>query len=96
MKYVMFEKKLSELTISHPVIFPNHLVHSEVSEAILAMGVLGAGPGKDGFGWKAVSAGEYDVMTGECSGKSETLGLKSRPEEDKYIIKMNDYGGGMS
>lgn len=30
---------------------------------------------------EVVSAGEYNVMTGDCSGKSESLNLKSNPHE---------------
>lgn len=90
MKYVMFRKKDKELSIYHPVIFPNHMIHADVAEYThyaLPIPLIG---------WEVVSSGEYNVMTGDCSGKSESLNLKSNPERDTYIIRMNDYGGGMT
>jgi len=92
MKYIIFEIPIgSELKREVPIIFPNSMVHSEVSAGFI--------PIVAAHKWKKplpVSAGEYDPFTGRCSGQSETLGLRSRGREDEQIILMQDYGGGFS
>jgi hypothetical protein len=93
MKYVVFRKKSAELTIEHPVVFSNHLVHADVAGNLTnpINGVLA--------GYTPVSAGEVNFMNAGldmCSGRSSTLDLDSRPEEDSRLILLNDYGVGMS
>lgn len=84
----MFRKRLKALTVFHPVIFPNNLVHADVASDMLAGSLKG---------YKADSAGSINLGFGiiQCYGESTTLGLKARPERDERIIKMNDYGGGL-
>lgn len=83
MKYVMF-KKIGE-TITHyiPIIFPNHLVHSDIAEAMISGPLVG---------YEVHSAGECLTDGVNCFGSSSTLGVKSDPQ-DAFRILMNDYGG---
>ncbi len=37
--------------------------------------------------YKPISAGFIDVKTGECWGRSESLKLKSRPDEDTKLAQ---------
>ncbi|QDB70627.1 hypothetical protein RSP_0048 [Pseudomonas phage RSP] len=85
MKYVMFEKRMSD-GCSHmvPVIFPNTLVHDEVANA------LTLGPLK---GYIPCSAGEISPLDMQPHGESTTLGLKADEERDETVIRLNDYGG---
>ena len=85
MKYVMFEKRMSDgLVHKVPVIFPNTLVHDEVSEA------LTAGPLK---GYAPCSAGEISPLDMQPHGESTTLRLKADEALDETVIRLNDYGG---
>ncbi|WP_274644420.1 hypothetical protein [Pseudomonas serbica] len=88
MKYVMFIKdKDGDFPIAYPVLFPNNLVHQEVAEALIA------GPLES---FEVRSAGEL-TSVGKglgVTGKSDTLGVKSHPD-DEQIINMQDYGGYM-
>lgn len=70
MKYIMFEKPLSEnIVVKIPVIFPNTLVHEDVSKAILStLGMETAKP---------VSAGFVNVLATKCYGESKTLELSA-------------------
>lgn len=89
MKYVMFEIKHGSLTRRVPIIFPNELVHAEISMYVRKML-------KDVHGWdaKTVSAGDVNfAMDCHCSGSSETLGISAQPDIDNNVINMNDYGG---
>ena len=95
MKYIMFESDLgAELKQYIPVIFPNNIVHSIVSDFMLAA------LAEHQFECKVRSAGfvRFDATTRgilvTCSGESETMGVKSHPE-DGDIIEMNDYAHGL-
>lgn len=88
MKYIVIKRKLdASLDQELPVVFPNHFVHSEVFKALLRMPDLRRAI--------AISAGEFCPLSGECSGKSETLSLKSRGIVDTRLIRMHDYTSGM-
>lgn len=90
MKYVVFKRQLRGLTVLHPVIFPNHLVHADVAEDLTK-------PGASLAGWKVDSAGSVSLfMEPMCNGLSETLGVRSKPERDSRLIRMNDYGAGLA
>lgn len=85
-KYVMFEDKHGR---KFPVIFPEELVHSDMAEAVMQAtrrGEVGAGK-RDYSCPKPVSAGfikQLDVVT--TYGASETLNLKSHPEDANLIV----------
>ena len=68
-----------------PVLFPNKLVHKDVADA-LQQDVL--------KGCSIHSAGSISPLNLIPEGHSETLGIKSDPITDGYVIKMVDYGGG--
>lgn len=86
MKYVMMGVKIlggdAAGTIIHvPIIFPDTLVHKDVARAVNSVLIRQ-------FRHSVVtpvSAGKYDVYTQNCSGESETLGLKSSPEDSRTI-----------
>lgn len=88
MKYIVFTKRGRLTTIHVPVVFPNMLVHADVAKMLTCdIGPLA--------GYKADSAGEcstfgHDFM---CHGESTTLKIKSKPDRDKELLRMADYGG---
>jgi hypothetical protein len=81
MKYVMFEVSICEIGVRYlPIIFPDILVHRYVAGSMMPqLRAIFANV-------KVISAGEYDPATGKCYGKSETLGVASRPLLDNDII----------
>lgn len=95
MKYIMFEclrKKRGKdpaITRRVPIIFPEPLVHAHVAKLME--------PHLRYMGFdtvKAVSAGDFDVLTGKVSGKSDTLKLHHDPK-DNDTITTYDYTHGM-
>jgi hypothetical protein len=81
MKYVFIEVSMDDGMVQMlPVIFPNSLVHEDVSKAICRL-VRGAKP---------VSAGFINMRADATYDKSETLQLSSR-EEDAAVINFIDY-----
>lgn len=91
MKYIMLRRKYSDGLIQEiPIVFPSMLVHADVAVAI-----------RDALYkyWpdiEIVRAGELGFIceTGWTSGKSESLGLESDPE-DCNIILGHDYFHGI-
>lgn len=101
MKYVVMKVGGQEM----PVIFPNHMVHVEVAGAIKAMYAAIANAASGNIlsqtarqevinSVQAISAGDYNQISGECSGSSSTLNLPSRGKADTRLIAMHDYTGG--
>ena len=93
MKYVMFEcKSPGKVTLHVPVLFPEALVHKDVAEMIENVKVQPEGPFSRWWMWpKPVSAG-FINEDGVVHGYSESLNLKSHPD-DMHIIK--SYNGPM-
>ena len=91
MKYIVLSQEIGANLIREvPIIFPNYLIHAEVAEAIIK--------GCSGFsGAKAVSAGECSStdLNPKCHGKSTTLNVESRGEEDSQLFPMYDYFHGI-
>lgn len=85
MKYIVFQRMVSEtMKVNNIVLFPNTMVHSEVAKDLMAGSLAG---------WVVDSAGEVSPMEMKCHGKSDTLGVKSKPTRDTRLLMMNDYGG---
>ena len=79
MKYVVYQDSGNEVL----VMFPRTINHDRMAEALEA---LRFGSDRD---WhrrqgQIVSAGF--VVDGNCSGSSETLGIRSRPEIDTKLL----------
>lgn len=91
MKYVMFKVRIGDLTKLTPVIFPNDFVHSMVAEALTSYRDTHGDVVIDG---EPVSAGELSVGVGKCYGRSSTLNLDPRPDDDK-LINAIDYSHGL-
>ncbi len=70
MKYIIFEDFAGEQT---PIIFPARIRHDEMREQMPYAKVL--------------SAGEIHLENQEflCQGKSQELGVQSRPEDSRII-----------
>ena len=88
MKYIMF----CDTKNYRPVIFPDEFVHLEMAKACMWMQELrGYLPVSAGFVQigGTIAGREFDTTT---YGESETLDLKSRPEDAK-IITQYEYGG---
>jgi hypothetical protein len=91
MKYVVLSAKRGGLMCEIPFIFHNLLVHVTMAAA------MSTALRKHGFtDVKPLSAGEFCLLDGSCSGKSDTLNLESRGEEDAHLIALIDYGFGIS
>src|SRR4051812_654658 len=87
MKYIMLEQELKDGMLHYvPVIFPNGLVHSDVSESLIEL----ANKTFRGQPFKVVSAGEVRIDSVRTSGNSETLNLESSVL-DSLIINTIDY-----
>ncbi len=88
MKYIIFEcsPPEAEFIIVVPIVFPNLLCHADVAEALKPLFL------KHMWSAAPVSAGSVNVVlrSDACSGKSETLGLSSGPD-DAMRITFNDY-----
>lgn len=83
MKYVMFKVPMGkDMHRLVPVLFDELLVHKNMAD------------------WLAphigmpVSAGFYDVMSGEVSGRSDSLKMHPAPDDEKIIL-MCQYGLGI-
>lgn len=89
MKYIIFECNAeNKPRLRLPVIFPDDFVHKDIAEAVEHVKVQPEGPFSDWWMWpKAISAG-FIGNDGTCFGYSESLNLKSLPE-DTRICQMN-------
>ena len=86
MKYIMFERKMSNTLIENiPIIFSKTLVHADVAEAISTMM-------KDKYDvdLTPVSAGEIYLDVKSVGDRSDTLQLFANPN-DRQTIQMIDY-----
>lgn len=90
-KYVMFETKLADCIVHVPVIFPDKLVHKDIADYMtMALMTTFKVP------VKTVSAGKIEHVTADgLGGDSETLKLKSHPE-DAVIIEAYSYLHGLN
>lgn len=92
-KYIILQVGNAEV----PIIFPKDLIHAEVARAMQSYyvrvavqcapkGVLSDKALSELRGSiKAVSAGELTLDVGACTGRSDTLGVSSRPEDERVI-----------
>lgn len=85
MKYIVFRTIDGRQEI--PIIFPNILVHIEVAQALAKLVKTS----------RVVAAGEFSSLDidANCHGKSTTIGIKSREDEDDSLISNYDYHFGM-
>lgn len=91
MKYIIFRKGKFEV----PIIFPNTFVHAMVADAMKRYAMLERQVIGRHEPLVSVAAGEVQFGDGvNCFGKSATLKLESRGEEDAQLIAMSDYGAG--
>lgn len=93
MKYIMFEQEIGEIKRKIPFIFPNFLVHQDVAAVTKVLLDETFKNSKN----RIVSAGDVQIGAGatiNCSGKSETLKIKSHPD-DTQILTMYDYFHGV-
>jgi hypothetical protein len=88
MKYVMF--KVNQISMEMPIIFPDFINHNDMSEIIqrhmLSLHEMKCHPISAGF----INLGPRV----KCHGKSTTLKLNSRPEEDSLIVNTFGYTHG--
>lgn len=83
MKYIMFERELTEGVVQLvPIIFPDFLVHDEVSAIIRRDPQM--------INAKPVSAGDITLDGVVCSGASETLQVAAQ-KHDGHTITSYDY-----
>lgn len=77
MKYITVKNE--EGTV-YPVIFPPTLTHKDVARAV--QGLFH----REGFRTEPESAGFVDEIECRCYGKSESMGIGSKPEQDQTVI----------
>lgn len=85
MKYVMFRVQ-KPVVYYFPIIFPEILTHLGIAEAMkgVQFGVEKLEP---------VSAGFIDLMTGQCYGESESLGMGVHPDDTSITVTHPSLGG---
>lgn len=88
MKYIMFEVTSGTITKKLPIVFPDDLIHQWVARSLLPMLRMQYDNAKP------ISAGSFNMLSGETFGDSETLKLKA-DKEDGDIIGSYDYLHGM-
>lgn len=87
MKYIVFERQIENNMVEViPVIFPNSLVHSEVSEAIVKL----IEKSHKATIVTPVTAGFVNILSSKVYSGSETLKLASTPS-DALLMQMVDY-----
>ena len=98
MKYIVLTGTLGKgrqaQRMRHPIIFPDAFVHDSVAKVfIMLCGIVWFK-----FTWKVTSAGFVNSMElGSLPhGRSDSLGIESHPAQDARLIRMNDYGAGVS
>ena len=93
MKYIVFECSDEERgTLLHiPVIFPHLLVHSEVAELISCLRVDPTNTMRFWMHPVPVSAGF--ISGSKCYGMSESLGLKSHPDDTAICSNFESHNG---
>lgn len=74
---------------AYPVIFPDHLVHEDMANAVIE--VLRKARPSDGHTAAAISAGDVTIFDAECSGRSSTLDMESRGDTDSLLIRVGHY-----
>jgi len=91
MKYVVMQMRLKTMLVEIPFVFPDLIVHSEFVKFSASRILKYQFPGAISI--ECISAGFVNSMDLEvcCTGESESLRLKSRPE-DSNLIRMCDYG----
>lgn len=88
MKYIVFMQKIEGIeTRLMSVLFDEHFVHRDIAKGIDLHGTIETRDLGDVTTYQAVSAGFYNPSTHTCSGKSDSLGLKSEPMRDAHIIR---------
>jgi hypothetical protein len=87
MKYIVLQVIEGGLEREIPILFPSFLVHKLVADALI---------GTEGLeNATVVSAGDVEASSFTCNGKSETLNLTSRGDEDRKLINTVDYFHGI-
>ena len=89
MKYIMIKMTIKDASRYVPIIFPECLVHKNVAEHIEHLMRM-----EHNAEVEIVSAGFYDIGA-TCYGESESLNLKSKPEQDTDIIREYPYKHGL-
>lgn len=95
MKYIVLQVLLGNDEIEVPIIFPDIMVHADVSEYAQHLfrrkhNLYNVNPVSAGF-INTLNIGSKDF----CYGESETLKLKSRGERDSKLISLYDYHSGI-
>jgi hypothetical protein len=83
MKYIVLRSKLAGVEQKIPIIFPNFLVHKHVSKYFAGLLIREYGRDSD---ITVSSAGDINLNDFTCSGKSETCGVSSDPNDQDLIM----------
>lgn len=87
-KYIVFQDERTGRRL--PVLFPNELVHAEVADALIACGLMNSAS----LFYRPVSAGFVMLAVSSSHGESESLKIKSDPE-DAQRINVHTYTAGV-
>lgn len=101
-KYIVMQVGNREV----PIIFPDHLVHKGIAQAMklyfgqLALSASSGMMTRDALkklikDLQPVSAGSITFDVGKCAGKSDSLGVRSRPS-DTDLIENFEYTHGLT
>lgn len=96
MKYIVLELDHGRSFVREvPILFPEYLVHATMAKSIGRAIML---EDKSVVSVRPVAAGFFSSLglaTVQCYGKSDTLDLASRGDEDVNLMKMFDYLHGL-
>lgn len=95
MKYIVISVKFGGMERELPFIFPDAIVHAQMFQYMSHQMTMR----HDANSVTCVAAGFLSSVgvgtAGQCHGESESLGIKSRGEEDDKLIMMLDYTHGV-
>lgn len=95
MKYIVVEVTTKDIVREFPFIFPEAIVHSQMFWHMQHQMTMH----HHADSVRCVAAGFLSSIAvgtaGRCHGESESLGIKSRGEEDDKLIMMLDYTHGI-
>lgn len=99
-KYIMCVLKGSNrenVDVYLPIIFPQHIMHSDMKECMQQYSMsTGYRDNKYDQHIEFVSAGFISMDMQKCFGESESMSLKSRPEDAEIIRTWNQNHGKVS
>lgn len=93
MKYIVIQINIKGTIVEHPYIFPDTVNHDDFANYMIHNYIMNYKNTEP----RVVSAGFCNLVTStlNCNGRSETLNIDSRRDEDDKLISMFNYEHGL-